>query len=130
MIRWLPSHQPRLILYCIKMTTPEGCSSSDDVMIHVYRNGAEIYVPTAFTPNGDGHNDVVRPVLVGITQFDFFNVYNRWGQLVFSTTRRNAGWDGMYNGSAQEAGAYVYITQGKDFAGKTVYRKGTVVLIR
>ncbi|MEO7529864.1 MAG: PKD domain-containing protein [Sediminibacterium sp.] len=118
------------ILYSVKMTTPEGCSSYDDVLIHVYKNGAEIFVPTAFTPNGDGRNDVLRPILIGITQFDFFKVYNRRGQLIFSTTQRNKGWDGTYNGTAQEVGTYVYMTQGKGFAGGTVYRKGTSVLIR
>jgi gliding motility-associated-like protein len=118
------------IWYNVKITTPEGCSASDDILIHVYKGGAQIYVPTAFTPNGDGLNDLLRPVLVGITQFDFFTVYNRWGQLMFSTTQRNRGWDGSYNGSAQQSGTYVYMTQGKDFSGKTVYRKGTVVLMR
>ncbi|MES2331920.1 MAG: T9SS type B sorting domain-containing protein [Bacteroidota bacterium] len=118
------------IRYSVKFTTPEGCTATDDILVQVYKKGAEIYVPTGFTPNGDGHNDLLRPVLIGITQFDFFNVYNRWGQLLFSTNQRNAGWDGFYNGTAQQSGAYIYMTQGKDFAGKTVYRKGTVVLLR
>lgn len=117
------------IQYHVKITTPEGCTASDDILIHVYK-GPEIYVPTAFTPNGDGLNDLLRPILIGISQFDFFTVYNRWGQLLFSTNQRNRGWDGFYNGSAQQSGAYVYMTQGKDHSGKTVYRKGTVVLMR
>jgi gliding motility-associated-like protein len=118
------------IWYNVKVTSPDGCSASDDILIHVYRNGPQIFVPTAFTPNGDGRNDLLRPILVGIAQFDFFNVYNRWGQPVFSTKQRNSGWDGYYNGAVQQAGTYVYTTQGKDITGKTVYRKGTVVLIR
>jgi gliding motility-associated-like protein len=118
------------IWYNVKVTSPEGCSASDDILVHVYKSGPEIFVPTGFTPNGDGHNDLLRPILVGISQFDFFNVYNRWGQLVFSTKQRNSGWDGSYNGTVQQGGAYVYMTQGKDITGKIIYRKGTVVLIR
>ena len=118
------------IRYVVKVTTPEGCTSSDDIMVHVFKNGPEILVPTGFTPNGDGMNDILRPVLIGITRFDYFNIYNRWGQLVFSTSERNKGWDGSYKGTNQPSGAYIYSTQGTDYQGKVIFRKGTSVLIR
>jgi len=118
------------IRYYVTVTTPEGCTASDNIRVMIYRNGPEIYVPSAFTPNGDGKNDVLRPYLVGIANFDFFTVYNRWGQVVFSTTNRSQGWDGTLHGAAQGSGAYVYVTKGEDYTGKTIFRKGTVVLIR
>ncbi len=118
------------IRYIVKVFSPEGCTASDDIVVHVFNGGPEIYVPSAFTPNGDGLNDVLRPVLVGITQLDFFTVYNRWGIIVFTTSAKNTGWNGTYKGIAQPSGAYVYMTQGKDYKGNIVYRKGTAVLIR
>ncbi len=118
------------IKYMVRVTTPEGCSSSDDIIVRVFKNGPEIYVPSGFTPNGDGLNDVLRPALIGIERFDFFNIYNRWGQLVYHTITRNSGWDGTINGAAQPSGAYVFTAQGIDKDGKIIFRKGTSVLIR
>lgn len=118
------------IQYRVKVTNPEGCSAADQLWVRVYRNGPDILVPAAFTPNGDGKNDVLRPILVGISQFDFFTIYNRWGQIVFTTADRTAHWDGTLHGTAQGSGAYVYVAKGEDYTGKTIYRKGTVVLIR
>ena len=90
----------------------------------------DILVPSGFTPNGDGKNDILKPIPVGITELQYFRIYNRWGQLLFSTSQQGIGWDGMYNGIPQGSGTYVFVTQGKDIYGKTVFRKGTAVLIR
>lgn len=116
--------------YTVLVKTPEGCVATDDIVVHVFKNGADIYVPSGFTPNGDGLNDILKPVLSGISGFDYFKVYNRLGQMVFSTTQLNTGWDGLFNGAAQPNDTYVYVAQGKSFDGQTVLRKGTVVLIR
>lgn len=118
------------IWYSVKVTSPEGCSASDNILIHVYKNGPDIFVPSGFTPNGDGLNDVLHPILVGISVFQFFTIYNRFGQPVFSTSDRSAHWDGNFHGSPQPGGAYVYMAQGKDETGKVIFKKGTVVLIR
>jgi gliding motility-associated-like protein len=118
------------IKYIVKVTTQDGCTTSDDIVVRVYRNGPEILVPGAFTPNGDGRNDVIRPILIGITQLDFFMVYNRWGQLIYSSSSREAAWDGSFNGAKQQSGSYIYSVSGKDFNSKTIYRKGSFVLIR
>jgi gliding motility-associated-like protein len=87
-------------------------------------------VPSGFTPNGDGHNDILRAIPIGIKEFKFFAVYNRWGQLVFYTTNAVSGWDGKFNGALQNAGAYVWVTEGIDYQGITIDRKGVAVLIR
>ncbi len=117
------------ITYTVKVSQG-GCSASDNITIRVFKNGPDILVPSAFTPNGDGRNDVIRPTLIGISKFNFFSIYNRWGQLVFTTNEINKGWDGNFGGVAQPSGAYVYQAQGTDFKGRVVFRKGTVVLIR
>jgi gliding motility-associated-like protein len=57
-------------------------------------------------------------------------VFNRWGQPVFTTTEFGRGWDGNFNGVPQGSGTYVYETEGVDYLGKTVFRKGTIALIR
>ncbi len=118
------------IRYMVRVYDQNGCYADDDLLIRIYKTGADILVPSAFTPNGDGKNDLLRPVLRGIAKLQYFRVYNRWGQLVFSTGGDGIGWDGTYNGSKQPAGTYVYATQGTDYQGKMLFRKGTAVLIR
>jgi gliding motility-associated-like protein len=89
-----------------------------------------IYVPRVFTPNGDGTNDVLKPILVGIAQFHYFSVYNRWGNLVFTTQDANLGWDGRFKGVLQPVETYLWIAEGIDNQGKKVVQKGMVSLVR
>jgi gliding motility-associated-like protein len=87
-------------------------------------------VPSGFTPNGDGKNDLARPATPGIAQLKYFTIFNRLGEAVFSTSTIGAGWNGMFKGKAQAAGTYVYQAEGVDYEGITIFRKGTIVLIR
>jgi gliding motility-associated-like protein len=87
-------------------------------------------MPTGFTPNGDGKNDYFKPFMVGITNLTYFRVYNRWGQLMFSTAKLNDGWDGRVTGGEQPSGTYVWMVQGTTRDGKVITKKGTVTLIR
>ncbi|WP_207496239.1 PKD domain-containing protein [Aridibaculum aurantiacum] len=118
------------VRYLVRVTTTEGCFEDDDVKVYVFKTPPDIFVPSAFTPNRDGKNDILRPKPVGIRLFYYFRVFNRWGQLVYSTSDIGAGWDGTLNGKDQGSGTYVYMTEGVDYTGKPVFRKGTVVLIR
>jgi gliding motility-associated-like protein len=118
-----------VMVYTVKATSPEGCSATDDIKVQVYSKGPEIYVPSGFTPNGDGKNDILQPVLVGISKLTAFTIYNRWGQVLFTTTQPGKGWDGTYKSVKQAPGTYVFIAQGQDYTGKGITRKGTVVLI-
>ncbi len=118
------------ITYMVRATNPKGCTGTDDIKVTVYKTAPDIFVPTGFTPNGDGHNDVIRPVYVGIKQVSFFRVYNRWGQLVFSTSEAGKGWDGTIGGVQQAPGTFVFMVEGTDYTGKAIMKKGTVVLIR
>ena len=94
------------ITYFVRATNAIGCYAEDDINVKVFKTGPDIFIPTAFTPNGDGHNDVIRPILVGIKQLNFFRIYNRWGQLVFSTSESNKGWDGRISGRDQTTGNF------------------------
>lgn len=87
-------------------------------------------MPNSFTPNGDGINDVFRPILIGMKKLNYFKVYNRGGELIFSTNIQNNGWDGTFKGAAQDASVYVWIVEGIDYQGKTIFEKGSVTLIR
>ncbi|MEX6687795.1 PKD domain-containing protein [Danxiaibacter flavus] len=109
---------------------PPGCFAEDDIKVTIFKTAPDIFIPTAFTPNGDGRNDILRPVLAGMQRFNYFRIYNRWGQLLFSTTEQGAGWDGSFGSQEQPAGTYVFMAQGVDYQGKVIDKKGTVVLIR
>lgn len=119
------------IRYKVFVSNTAGCIDSAYVTVRVFRTNPQIFVPTAFTPNGDGKNDYVRPIPVGITRMDYFRIYNRWGQLVYSSTNTETpGWDGKINGKEQATATFVWIVRGTDFTGKVVFAKGTVTLIR
>ncbi len=118
------------VKFTVKATTKEGCFVTDDVLVKVYKIAPDILIPTGFTPNSDGKNDVLKPILIGISKLDFFNVYNRFGQLLFTTSQNNKGWDGTNNGAQQGNGTYVFMAQGIDYLGKVIFKKGTVVLVR
>ncbi len=75
-------------------------------------------------------NDILKPIAAGMQRIELFNVYNRWGQIVFSTSINGKGWDGTINGQQQSAGTYVWMVKAVDYTGKPYMQKGTVVLIR
>lgn len=118
------------IRYIVRAYDRNGCFGDDDVIVRVYRSSPDILVPSAFTPNSDGKNDVLKPIVIGITQLKYFRIYNRWGQLLYTTTDAGRGWDGTYQGVKQPAGAYVFTAEGVDYRNKPVFKKGTAVLIR
>jgi len=117
------------ITYKVTAYSDAGCEASGIVRIKVYE-GPEIYVPNAFTPNGDGHNDVLKAIPAGIRQFRSFMLYNRFGQLIFSTADPSRGWDGAIHGQLQPAGVFVWQAEGVDYMGHLIRRKGTVILVR
>jgi gliding motility-associated-like protein len=115
--------------YTVTAYTPNGCEAKGQITLSVYQQ-ADIYVPNAFTPNGDGHNDVLRAIPVGIKEFKYFIIYDRWGQQVFRTTDPGIGWDGRTNRKAESGSTFVWAVAGIDYRGRSVERKGTVILIR
>ena len=115
--------------YQVLIVNRYGCSIEDSIQVKYY-TGPEIYMPNAFTPNDDGINDVLKPIPVGISTLNYFRVFNRNGQLVFQTSQSGQGWDGRINGEPAEVNTYVWEVKGIDYTGKTIFRKGTAVLIR
>jgi gliding motility-associated-like protein len=118
------------IRYKLNVYNAAGCVDSAYITIKVFATLPTVFVPTAFTPNGDGRNDILRPVPVGMKYIEHFSVYNRWGQLVFRTNTDGQGWDGRIGGQVQGTNTYVWIVKAVDFLGKAYFQKGTVVLIR
>ena len=115
--------------FSLKAYTAFGCESFDTIKIKVYK-GPAFYIPSGFTPNNDGKNDKFRCIAVGMDKVDFFRVYNRYGQLVYSSTAYEPGWDGTVNGIKQPTGTYVWMARGIDFRGKVHMERGTVTLLR
>lgn len=110
----------------------QGVCSSELVPIKITLvDKTGIYVPNAFTPNGDSKNDLLKVIAYGKVTLKTFTIYNRWGQIIFSTTNINKGWNGTLNGNALEAGVYIWFVKAiDDLKQKTIEQKGTVVLIR
>lgn len=107
-----------------------GCTETNSIKVKIFKTDPDIFVPNAFTPNNDFRNDVLKPIPVGIKQFDYFKVYNRYGQLIYTTTISGQGWDGTLKGKEQPLGVYVWVAHAITYTGKIITRKGTVTLIR
>jgi gliding motility-associated-like protein len=118
------------IVYVVKVSTKEGCFAYDTVKVKVYKTPPEIFIPTAFTPNGDGLNDNLIPIPVGIVKIVYFKVYNRYGEMVFTTEEIGKGWNGVYKGRDQGNESFVWHVLGIDYLGKPLFKKGQSTLIR
>jgi gliding motility-associated-like protein len=120
-------------VYTLLVTTGEGCKASTEIKVDVF---TQLRIPNAFTPNGDGHNDVFY-VLGGLqgTVIRRFTVFDRWGQLVFQAQDSqpgdaSLGWNGNYRGAPCPTGAYVYFISVSLADGSIHDYKGTVMLVR
>jgi gliding motility-associated-like protein len=107
-----------------------NCMDSAFITVRVFKTPPYIFVPSAFTPNSDGLNDVIRPIAVGIKKINYFRIYNRWGQMVFSTTINGHGWDGKIGGREQGTNTFAWIVSAVDYQDKPIFQKGLVTLIR
>jgi gliding motility-associated-like protein len=116
-------------VFTLTVQSAEGCIAKDSVRIIVF-NGSAIYVPTGFTPNNDGLNDKLRPRYIGIKKLNYFSIYNRWGEKIFSTADMSKGWDGSYLGKEQNSGTFVWLVNAVGMDGKNYELKGTTTLIR
>jgi gliding motility-associated-like protein len=112
------------------VTTANGCRDSLILLEEVEIIGAgEIAFPNAFTPNGDGLNDTFRPVSEGVIKYELL-VYNRWGELIFTTKDLSAGWNGTVKGELAKPDVYVWKAMGNFTNGRSFELAGDVTLIR
>jgi gliding motility-associated-like protein len=114
--------------YTLTATSTVGCGTSTaSALVKVYK---DIYIPSAFTPNGDGTNDRFKVFAADGYKLIKFLVYNRWGQPVFSARETSEGWDGKMNNQQQPADTYVYYLEIESSQLKKIVKKGTITLVR
>ncbi len=116
-------------LYTIEIGTNSGCVTIDTQLVKTVKK-PDIHVPNAFSPNNDGQNDYLRPILWGIKEVRYFRVFNRWGNLLYENTTSLPGWDGRLNGVPQTTQVVVWMVEGLGMDGSIYRRKGTTVLVR
>lgn len=132
--------------YILNNISPEGCIASDTVFVSVlFRDSVKITVPDAFSPNGDGFNDVLRVVTNVDQDMNYsngfngdggaivsmnFEVYNRYGQMVFRTTNPHEGWDGTFKGKVLNVGTFVYRLEYRLINGLSGSLNGNVTLYK
>jgi gliding motility-associated-like protein len=115
------------------VTVTDGiCTRSDTVVVTVHELRCEepdIFVPSGFSPNGDGTNDVlyVRGIHIEVLEF---KIFDRWGEKVFETTNIDLGWDGYYKGKLVDPAVFVYYLDAKCVDGQSFFKKGNVSVLR
>ena len=115
--------------YTVVLTDANGCVNTTDVTVNLIEL-VDINIPTAFSPNSDGVNDILFVIDRGLSTLDNFSIYNRWGELVFSTADINEGWSGVYKGKPAEAGTYVAVIRATSLTGTVFSKNINVQLVR
>lgn len=116
--------------YWLTVVDRNGCEGSDTLLVRQKECMKGLYVPTAFTPDRDGKNDILKPFLFGIIKQYEFTIYNRWGEIVFRTSDLNKGWDGTYKGRPQDTNAFVWMCRYELEGEVRKMVKGTLIVIR
>jgi gliding motility-associated-like protein len=124
-----PAYPMQTTIYTLLVTTVDGCTATDSMTLFVKDVGSFV-VPTAFSPNADGVNDVFRIELTEGITLTRFVVFNRWGEIAFETADLTAGWDGITNGRLQPIGSYAFRIEGTTPGGQVVEQAGNVTLLR
>ncbi|MEZ4923007.1 MAG: gliding motility-associated C-terminal domain-containing protein, partial [Crocinitomicaceae bacterium] len=115
--------------YCVNIVNSDGCVLDTCVTITVVLVCHEVFVPSAFSPNDDGENDMLC-VYSDCWDHLTFNVYNRWGEKVFSSESESVCWDGTWNGKPLNPAVFVYTVDGYLLNGELISQKGNISLIR
>jgi gliding motility-associated-like protein len=120
--------------YTIEVRNAGGCRSRDKVTVFVICNGANVFIPNTFSPNGDGMNDVFYPRGSGLFSIKSFRIFNRWGEVMyekngFMPNDASAGWDGKHNGQMLNTDVFVYTIEIICDNSSTLVFKGNVALI-
>jgi gliding motility-associated-like protein len=117
-------------LYSLKVKNNSGCEGVDSISVTLKDCVKGFYMPTAFTPNKDGVNDFIKPILGGIVKQYSFSILNRWGNMVFKTSNHLEAWNGIFKGIPQPMGNFIW-TCTYQLEGQNIeQKKGTLLLIK
>lgn len=118
------------IMYWVTGTDENGCIATDSVSVFVI-DPVSILSPNIFTPNNDNLNDYYIPTVDGLGELTAYQIYDRWGVLVYDWIEGERGWDGTYQGKLQEIGTYIVVITAKDYTKNIdVYKTVNVILMR
>ncbi len=115
--------------YNVHIKSIEQCEGDDSIKVWVVAQPS-YFVPSAFTPNGDGRNDVLRPIAIGYSANNYFRIFNRFGERVFESKDFSQGWDGNFNSEPADVGTYFWELSVTNRHGEKEFYKGDVTLIR
>jgi gliding motility-associated-like protein len=115
--------------YLVKVTDSSGCVNTDSVLVYGF-NSSNIYLPTAFSPNNDGNNDVYKAEYILIDHIEFFKIVDKFNNTVFETNNMNETWNGMYQGKPLPGGVYLAVVSGVDTALQRIQKKVSFILLR
>jgi large repetitive protein len=123
------------ITYIVTVTTAYGCSANDTINIKTFCESAQVFIPNAFTPDGDGLNDVLMVRGTGIVSVKYFRIFNRWGEIVFERdnfppNEIRYGWDGRIKGIVGPPDVFVYTAEVVCENGSTFIYKGNTSSIK
>ena len=125
-----PGEKVTIVVQALGSSTCQLSTSSSAITAIVqYPQQDLIYVANAFTPNGDGNNDVVYVHSQSIKSMAFY-IYDQWGEMLFESTSQAVGWDGTYKGKQQPVGVYVYFVKAVMNDGQQLTKKGTITLLK
>jgi len=115
--------------YTVAITAASGCETTDTLLVRI-QNANTAFVPNVFSPNGDGQNDRINLIPVGIKELRYFRIFNKWGKKVFETNNMNLGWDGKVNGVLQPMDTYIWTIEAIDKNGVLISKTGALTLLR
>ncbi|MBA3649870.1 MAG: PKD domain-containing protein [Chitinophagales bacterium] len=115
--------------YTVTVSDSIGCKTSDDITVVIGCENA-VFVPNAFTPNGNGKNDILYVRAAGLSKLHFFRVYSRWGKIIFESDDIEKGWDGNLNGKPMPPGVFLYTLEAECGNGTLIQKQGNITLIR
>ena len=116
-------------IYNVTVTDAQGCTNVSKVTVSIDDSKCYVFVPTIFTPNGDGNNDMLFVRGYGIKDLHF-TLYDRWGEKVFYTEKLNQGWDGKVNNGETNSAVFVYILDAVCVNGDIKTDKGNISMVK
>jgi gliding motility-associated-like protein len=117
-------------LYWVEVIDQNNCKGKDSIAVNLKECITGFFIPTAFTPNNDGKNDVFKPLIFGNVKSYQFTIYNRWGEVVFKSKDIKKGWDGNFKSLSQSTNVFIWLCTYQLEGELKQTKKGTAVLIR